>query len=258
MKNLFRIISLALILSMLVTTMSSCFLFGSTPDDNVSEGGENNDNESGGNNGGNSNDNTGNGGNDNTGDGGNDNTGDGGNDNTGDGGNDNTGDEETVYFTGRQSVLLIGQSNMAGRGFAEDVEAISDDRIFMLNQSNQWVKMQEPIHYDKSAAGIGLAASFAKGFVDTFDCEIGLIPAAMGGTSISDWKVGGAYYNDAITRAKAAQKDSEICAILWHQGESNRSSHSTYAEKLEVILDAMIEELGLDKNKIVIIIPCPL
>ncbi len=142
---------------------------------------------------------------------------------------------------------------MAGRGFSEDVEAIEDDRILMLNQSNEWVKMQEPIHYDKSAAGVGLAASFAKGFVDTFDCEIGLIPAAMGGTSITDWKVGGTYYNDAITRAKEAQKTSEICAILWHQGESNRSSHSTYAEKLQVILDAMIEELGLDKDKIVII-----
>ena len=142
---------------------------------------------------------------------------------------------------------------MAGRGFAEDVEPISDDRILMLDQSNQWVKMQEPIHYDKSAAGVGLAASFAKGFVDTFDCELGLIPAAMGGTSISDWKVGGTYYNDAITRAKEAQKDSEIVAILWHQGESNRSNHSTYAEKLQLILDSMIEELGLDADKIVII-----
>ena len=81
----------------------------------------------------------------------------------------------------------------------------------------------------------------------------GLIPAAMGGSSIADWAVGGTYYNDAITRAKAAQKDSDICAILWHQGESNRSNHSGYAEKLQTILDSMIAELGLDRDKVIII-----
>ena len=216
MKNIIRITSLLLVLVMIVSAMSSCF-----GGNNTTDGG----NDSGNNNGGNENP---------------------------DGGNSGAQDYTTI-FTGKQSVLLIGQSNMAGRGFAEDVEPISDDRITMLNQSNQWVKMEEPIHFDKSAAGIGLAASFAKGFVDTFGCELGLIPAAMGGTSISDWKVGGTYYNDAIARAKEAQKTSEICAILWHQGESNRSNHSTYAEKLQTILDAMIAELGLDSDKIVII-----
>ena len=226
MKNIIKLTSFILVFSMLVATMSGCFLTTDT-DGKENPGG------------------------DVTTDGGKD---DENNDDKNDG-NDGTEDNEdyTNYFTGKQSVLLIGQSNMAGRGFAEDVEPISDDRITMLNASNEWVKMQEPIHFDKSAAGVGLAASFAKAFVETFDCELGLIPAAMGGTSISDWKVGGTYYNDAIARAKEAQKTSEICAILWHQGESNRSNHSTYADKLQVILDAMIEELGLDADKIVII-----
>lgn len=223
MKNTIKIISLALVIAICMSVLAGCFLFDSP--DNVPNDNNQNDNENNGNE-------------------------DGGNDKPDDGGNE---EDNTVYFTGKQSVLLIGQSNMAGRGFAEDVEPISDDRITMLDKSNQWVKMEEPIHFDKSAAGIGLAASFAKGFVDTFGCELGLIPAAMGGTSISDWKVGGTYYNDAIARAKEAQKTSEICAILWHQGESNRSNHSTYAEKLQAILDAMIAELGLDRDKIVII-----
>ena len=250
MKNVIRIISLVLVLVMLASAMTSCFLLGG---DNTTDDGNNSGNND--NNGGNENPDGGNetpdGGNENPNDG-NETPDDGGNEDPDNGGNSGAQDYTTI-FTGKQSVLLIGQSNMAGRGFAEDVEPISDDRITMLNQSNEWVKMQEPIHFDKSAAGVGLAASFAKGFVDTFDCELGLIPAAMGGTSISDWKVGGTYYNDAIARAKEAQKTSEICAILWHQGESNRSNHSTYAEKLQVILDSMIEELGLDADKIVII-----
>ena len=48
-------------------------------------------------------------------------------------------------------------------------------------------------------------------------------------------------------------KTSEICAILWHQGEANRNNHSTYASDLQTILDALIAELGLDADKIVII-----
>lgn len=248
MKNVIRIISLVLVLVMLASAMTSCFLFGGdkTPDG----GNDSTNNDSTGDNGNNNTDS------DETPDQGGETPDNGETPDSGeapDNGGNSGAQDYTTIFTGKQSVLLIGQSNMAGRGFAEDVEPISDDRITMLNQSNEWVKMQEPIHFDKSAAGVGLAASFAKGFVETFDCELGLIPAAMGGTSISDWKVGGTYYNDAIARAKEAQKTSEICAILWHQGESNRSNHSTYAEKLQVILDSMIEELGLDAEKIVII-----
>ena len=243
MKKISKIISIVLVLVMCLSAFASC-----KPDKgNTGDGG----NEQGGNtDGGNDNGNTDGGNNNgNTDDGNNNGNTDGGNNN----GNTDGGNDETKYFEGRQSVLLIGQSNMAGRGFAEDVDPISDDRILMINQSNEWVKMEEPIHFDKSAAGVGLAASFAKAFVDTFDCELGLIPGAFGGTSISDWAVGGTYYNRALEMAKAAQQDSEICAILWHQGESNRNNHSTYAEKLKVILDSFIEDLGLDADKVIII-----
>lgn len=163
--------------------------------------------------------------------------------------------QDAGVFTKMQSVLLLGQSNMSGRGWAEAVEPISDDRIFM-QRDGEWVKMEEPIHYESDAAEIGLAASFAKAFVETFDCELGLIPAAVGGSGISRWKKSytgeDGLYATAIERAKAAQETSEICAILWHQGETNRNS-TTYDKHLKEVLDAMIEDLGLDKDKIVII-----
>ncbi len=158
-------------------------------------------------------------------------------------------------FTKMQSVLLLGQSNMSGRGKAEYVEPISDDRIFML-RDGEWVKMQEPIHNESASAEIGLAASFAKAFVETFDCELGLIPAAVGGSGVSRWKKSytgeDGLYATAIEKAKAAQETSEICAILWHQGETNRNS-TTYAKHFKEIIDPMIEDLGLDKDKLVII-----
>ncbi len=165
-------------------------------------------------------------------------------------------------YTKKQSVLLIGQSNMVGSNDLSVVAPIEDDRITML-RDDVWVKMQEPIHgHTSSNAGAGIGASFAKAFVETFDCELGLIPAAVGGTNLNTsgnntnpdtiWAVGSKLYNEAIRLAKIAQQDSEICAILWHQGEGDQNG-KTYAEKLQPIFDGIIEELGLDPDKIIII-----
>jgi len=112
--------------------------------------------------------------------------------------------------------------------------------------------MVEPIHNDKTVAAAGLAASFSKAFVETFDCEIGLVPCAVGGTSLADWAVGGDLYNAALAKARAAQTNSEICAILWHQGESDMGN-ANYALQFKAIIDSLIEDLGLDADKIVII-----
>jgi len=169
--------------------------------------------------------------------------------------------DEEIY-TKKQSVLLIGQSNMVGSNDLSVVAPIEDDRITML-RDDVWVKMQEPIHgHTSSNAGAGIGASFAKAFVETFDCELGLIPAAVGGTNLNTsgnntnpdtiWAVGSKLYNEAIRLAKIAQQDSEICAILWHQGEGDQNG-TTYAEKLQPIFDGIIAELGLDPDKIIIV-----
>ena len=160
-----------------------------------------------------------------------------------------TSDKE--IFTKKQTVLLLGQSNMSGRGDLDTVEAISDPRITMMREYS-YVTMVEPIHLAKRG-GAGLAASFAKAFVETFDCELGLVPCAVGGTSLADWAVGGELYNDALACARAALETSDICAILWHQGCSDMSIASEYAAKLKVILDSLMADLGLDKDKIVIV-----
>ena len=159
-------------------------------------------------------------------------------------------------FTKMQSVLLLGQSNMVGNGWAKYVEPITDDRIYMM-RGDEWVAMKEPLHEQTTKATVGLGASFAKAFVETFDCELGLIPVAVGGSSVLQWKPNYTgdkehLYAKAIEMAKKAQETSEICAILWHQGETNRNS-TTYAQHLKEVLDPMIEELGLDRDQIVII-----
>ncbi len=159
--------------------------------------------------------------------------------------------DDSEIYDGMQTVLLLGQSNMMGQGDVNIVDPITDDRIFMM-RDDRWVKMQEPLHTNSHQAGIGLGASFAKAFVETFDTNLGLIAAAKGATTLEDWAVGGALYNEAVRRAKIALETSEICAILWHQGEGDQYN-TEYSEQLSVILNSMISELDLDPDKIVII-----
>lgn len=43
---------------------------------------------------------------------------------------------------------MLGQSNMAGRGFLHEVDPIYNEKIKML-RNGQWQMMTEPINYDR-------------------------------------------------------------------------------------------------------------
>lgn len=151
------------------------------------------------------------------------------------------------------SFLLIGQSNMAGRGFAHEVPAIINEGILML-RNGRWQMMLEPIHNDRPGAGIGLASSFAAAWrMDHPNHRIGLIPAAEGGSSLDDWAVGSALFDHAIAQAKLAQRSSTIQGILWHQGESDCFPElaASYQEKLTVIINALRNELSLPNTPLI-------
>jgi hypothetical protein len=44
--------------------------------------------------------------------------------------------------------LLVGQSNMAGRGDLNDSNRVNADRIFKLDAKGEWQRAEEPIHFD--------------------------------------------------------------------------------------------------------------
>ena len=58
------------------------------------------------------------------------------------------------------SFLLIGQSNMAGRGFKDEVEPIKNPHIKVL-RNGRWQNMYVPVNPDRPFSGICLAESFA-------------------------------------------------------------------------------------------------
>ena len=144
-----------------------------------------------------------------------------------------------------KSVLLIGQSNMAGRGFLNEAAPIYNENIFML-RNGRWQMMTEPIHFDRSVAGAGPAASFAQAWCNANQNEqIGLIPCAEGGSSIDEWNTEGTLFRHAVSEAKFAMENSELIAILWHQGESDSHSgkYKNYYQKLNTLVHSFRKEL---------------
>ncbi|MBE8721490.1 sialate O-acetylesterase [Sphingobacterium pedocola] len=143
--------------------------------------------------------------------------------------------------------LLIGQSNMAGRGIVEPQDTVGSPRILRLNSEGDWEIAKEPIHFDKPAAGVGPGLAFAREMLagNKKEIVIGLIPCAAGGSSIDIWKQGvywhqtNSYpYDDALKRTQKALQKGVLKGILWHQGEADQSPKkaSVYKEKLVALV----------------------
>ncbi|WP_316804338.1 sialate O-acetylesterase [Pedobacter nototheniae] len=152
------------------------------------------------------------------------------------------------------SFLMAGQSNIAGRGFLNEVPLIYNERIKML-RNGKWQTMVEPINYDRPTSGISLAGSFAAAWCLKNKSEnIGLIPCADGGSSLDDWAIDGILFEHAVLQAKLAQKTSKLDGILWHQGENdaNPDAANRYEEKFSLIVQAFRRELNEPDLPIVI------
>lgn len=163
---------------------------------------------------------------------------------------------------GMDLYLLIGQSNMAGRGVL-DSAMLDLSNIYVINKENQWVDAKEPIHYDKSVAGTSLAASFAIIVRDNSGKKIGLIPCAIGGTSIDVWmpdvvdpvtKI--MPYNTTIARTKEALKSGQLKGILWHQGESDSKDerYLNYSAKFDSLFNNLSKDLAINIDTIPVIV----
>lgn len=147
--------------------------------------------------------------------------------------------------------LLVGQSNMAGRGRVE--AARPDPRIVAWSRSDTWVPACDPLHYDKPEAGVGPGLAFAAAMAAADPAvRIGLIPSAVGGTAITLWIPGmqdpvtrAHPYDDALRRARLAMRDGQLKAILWHQGEADRgeASRLLYADRLVALVARLRADL---------------
>jgi hypothetical protein len=162
-----------------------------------------------------------------------------------------------------QIFLLVGQSNMAGRGTVEAQDCVVNPRVQKLDKSMSWVPAVDPLHWDKPAlVGVGPGRSFGLVLAarDT-SAKIGLVPAAVGGSPISSWAPGaldtatGTHpYDDALERLRIARRSGKLRGILWHQGESDATPALSvrYAGKLRALIARFRADAGDAKLPFVI------
>ena len=143
--------------------------------------------------------------------------------------------------------LLIGQSNMAGRGPMDAVPALRHPNL-LLFRAGQWIPAEEPLHTDKpEIAGVGLGMSFALSLLKADpDQAIGLLPCAVGGTPLSRWMPGADLYADAVAVTRNAGACGKLRGILWHQGENDAQREEdarSYGRRLAEMIAALRADL---------------
>jgi len=159
--------------------------------------------------------------------------------------------------------LLMGQSNMKGRGTVPPDQKINPHIVMMGMRDDRWYFARDPLHMagvvdridGSSNAGVGPGLSFAQAVAAREpDTMIGLIPCAVGGSKVAQWQKGvpRSLYDEAVRRAKLALKTGapgkvRIRAALWLQGESDskEETYKVYPEKLLKVVDTLRADLEL-------------
>ena len=149
--------------------------------------------------------------------------------------------------------LLIGQLNMAGRGFVEAEDTVPNARVLRLNPAGQWEVAKAPFHFDSPAAAVGPGLTFGRLMAAQDNRRtIGLIPCAVGGTGIDAWAPGAYFegtvthpYDDALARARVALRTGTLAGIIWHQGETDNTPEKSaeYEPKLKALVARLRADL---------------
>lgn len=174
--------------------------------------------------------------------------------------------------------LLIGQSNMAGRGIFEPSDTLSSlDGVFLLNDEGQPVPALEPLNRYSTIRkamhiqGMSLAHSFAETVHARTGRRVLLVVNARGGSALEQWLPDAPcghfadtqsedaqnrgrempqFYNEAVRRARQAMRYGPLKAILWHQGESNSDPEkaAVYLQQLAGFVSALRTDLGVGEE----------
>ncbi|MEZ5404196.1 MAG: sialate O-acetylesterase [Bryobacteraceae bacterium] len=152
--------------------------------------------------------------------------------------------------------ILAGQSNMVGR--APLTEASQPHPLVRaFTPQDTWETARDPLHEtrhrpDGVDVGAGLGIAFARELYRKTLAPVGLIPCAVGGTSLEQWNPAHApkhfrrsLYGNCIARAKLT--GGAFKAILWYQGEadaSRKATAETYLTRFAALVASFRKDLG--------------
>ena len=184
--------------------------------------------------------------------------------------------------------VLAGQSNMQGAGRTPDT--LTDPKIWMMNLDDRWMVAREPLHRifeatapaypiafyqlwgnpeksmekalqlfrdqapisrQKPIGGVGPGLYFARHVLAGTGKPIGLIPCALGGSTIAQWDPAGkihgesSLYGAMLNRVRSAGTQ-HIKGLVWYQGESEAfiAQAETYSAKLLALIDSFRRDIG--------------
>lgn len=157
------------------------------------------------------------------------------------------------------SFLMIGQSNMAGRGDLDEVPPIINKELFMLRMG-RWQVLSEPVNTDRAVtkgdfhSGVSLGATFGDEHQKYFNVKTGMIPCADGGTKMLQWMPGEILFDHAVFMTKLAMRTSNFGGIIWHQGESdsNKDASALYKERFITMITEMRRQLGAEELPVIL------
>ena len=146
--------------------------------------------------------------------------------------------------------LLIGQSNMAGRGKMADAPRIATDRVYKFGTNGTWEVATPPVHWDGGRGGFGPGLPFGRAMADAKPgVTIGLVPCAVGGTSLSHWMPhNGVCYTNALAKTRLAlASGGRLKGVIWHQGEAdswNERTSGNYGKRIGILVRQLRKEFG--------------
>ncbi len=141
--------------------------------------------------------------------------------------------------------LMIGQSNMAGRGVIGEMPAITNSRVLAFRESG-WEQAREPVNPDRVFAGESLQIAFGDEVQKKTGETVGLIPCAEGGTLLYQWAPGEDLFRTAVARAARVNREHPLSAILWVQGENDgysRENALSYGDRFLAMIGEMKRQI---------------
>ena len=159
----------------------------------------------------------------------------------------------------RHIYLLMGQSNMVGRG--ELTRWPTHPQVLSFNKAGKWIPAVDPLHETSSRDRVGPGVSFGRGMLHVVDQEvtIGLVPCAVGGSPLSRWEKDGDLYEAIIRRAREATKHGSLMGMLWMQGEKDAKELAlakSYAKRLDAMILDFRREFEMPELPFVAALPC--
>jgi hypothetical protein len=123
------------------------------------------------------------------------------------------------------------------------------------------VVAREPLQlYQPALTGLGPGMAFARALIEKLDEEvyIGLIPCAVGGSSVANW-LSDSLYNGVRLKSNFTDKlqwamdYGTVKGIIWHQGEADATNEKIpyYKKDLQLLFDYFREVAGNDDLPII-------